>query len=409
MTELPEGRNRCEEGLEPHDVNYEDSRVNNVIGCSVQTDPVEKFENGKGFLDKLEPECNGSIVEANPVSIAEFQELQTECGNLRATVLELRRDLQDMQDFIFSLQPRQRRLTETEATEDFNTLCGSIEEWVDRKLGKSLDDRILPQTVCLTPSQRLLALIPHPGKEAFRYPGTDEYNITAAILRFLCDEIFDKEFYCPIADVKSSFMESVEQSMRNLQRDIITCRTWRSETYTAIVNRPEFDRVCERRKEALTRHLANMLVLFISQARARNLESSVRSAIIEPAFALSHKMHLSVDQFSIEWSQYYNLRRDQQKVLVGDFNNFEYVDLNSRKTLKAHSSGDMTYILDITPKLVFRMVKADSYAEPKVLKKPNILVAVSKDGHRHDGESELHSGLDTTILGKLYRMIYPIN
>jgi hypothetical protein len=120
-------------------------------------------------------------------------------------------------------------------------------------------------------------------------------------------------------------------------------------------------------------------------------------------------MHLSVDQFSIEWSQYYNLRRDQQKVLVGDFNNFEYVDLDSRKTLKAHSSGDMTYILDVTPKLVFRMVKADSYAEPKVLEKPNILVAVSKDGHRHDGESELHSGLDTTILGKLYRVIYHMN
>lgn len=148
-----------------------------------------------------------------------FKASQNECEILRAQVFELRKNLQDAHDFIFSLQPRQQKLTETEAAADFNTLCGSIEELVDRKLGEALEDRILTKekSVPSEPSTMLLSLIPYPGKEAFKYPETDEYNITAAVLQFLCNEIFNKEFYCPIGEREIEFVVSIEKSMRNLE------------------------------------------------------------------------------------------------------------------------------------------------------------------------------------------------
>ena len=129
------------------------------------------------------------------------------------------KNLQDAQDFIFTLQPRRQKLTETEATADFNTLCGSIEELVDTKLGEALDDMILTKenSIYLQPSEKLLSLIPSPGKEAFKYQETDKYNITAAILRFLCQEIFNQEFYCSVGSRELEFIVSVERSMRNLE------------------------------------------------------------------------------------------------------------------------------------------------------------------------------------------------
>jgi hypothetical protein len=151
--------------------------------------------------------------------------------------------------------------------------------------------------------------------------------------------------------------------------------------------------------------LTAMLGLFIPRAHTRNLQTAVRNTIIEPAFALAHKMHLSVDLFSIEWSQYHNLRPDQRNSFAGEFNDFELVDLLARgKTLKALPSRNIDYILDITPQLVLRRVKADTYAEPKVLKKPKILVAVTKEGHGHSREPELRPGSDATVLGWLHAL-----
>jgi hypothetical protein len=174
---------------------------------------------------------------------------------------------------------------------------------------------------------------------------------------------------------------------------------WRSETYAAIANQPGFDQLCERRKKGLTKCLTTILEILEPRADTRRLQTSVRSMIIEPAFALAHKMHLSVDQFSIEWSQFHNLQTDQRTYFKAeDMNEFEFVDLASHRTLKNHPSGDIIYIFDITPKLVFQKVKADSYGEPKVLKKQKILVTVDKD-------AAVYSESQPTVLGWLKRFI----
>jgi hypothetical protein len=165
----------------------------------------------------LEPERKENVVKTSTVPSAVFEKSQADCEKLRARVLELQRHLQDAQDFIFSLQPLSQKLTETEASEDFNALCGSIEEWVDRKLGVSLENRVLTkQRVLPGKSKELLDLIPYPGKVAFKYPMTDEFNVTAAIMRFLYNEIFYVGFH-PITKTDKEFIESVVRGMRNLE------------------------------------------------------------------------------------------------------------------------------------------------------------------------------------------------
>jgi hypothetical protein len=166
------------------------------------------------------------MVEASTVPIVMSKNSQRQCEILQGQVLKLKKNLQDTQDFIFSLQPNQQTLTETEATADFISLCASVEAWVDSKLGESLDDKIVIKgKVPLKSSRMLLSLIPYPGNKAFKYPQTDEYNVTAAILKFLCNMIFSKDFYCPIGTLETEFLLSIERSMRSLEprRGQFTC------------------------------------------------------------------------------------------------------------------------------------------------------------------------------------------
>lgn len=151
-----------------------------------------------------------------------LEESQKECKALQKQVIGLKQNLQDAQDFIFSLQPRQQSLTEKGAAEEFKSLCASIEEFVGRKLGDALDDRILIKYggtgIPFKPAKELLDLIPCFGKDAFERRNTDEYNITAAVLQFLRHEIFDQRYYTLLGDAKLvSFMKSVETGMKNIE------------------------------------------------------------------------------------------------------------------------------------------------------------------------------------------------
>src|SRR5438045_3992340 len=94
--------------------------------------------------------------------------------------------------------------------------------------------------------------------------------------------------------------------------DIRTYRTWHSETYMAIANRHEFHHLREKRKRELTGDLTEMLRILAPAANAHNLATSIYKDIIEPAFTLAHKLSLSVDLFTIEWSPFHNLKSDQR-------------------------------------------------------------------------------------------------
>ena len=77
---------------------------------------------------------------------------------------------------------------------------------------------------------------------------------------------------------------------------------------------------------------------------------------------LAHKMHISVDKFSFEWSVLQRTKPDKRFVSPRDFDVFEAVDITGR-TLKfpaaAEGLGHITYLFDICPKMVYEPVKDD--------------------------------------------------
>ena len=166
----------------------------------------------------MEAALDSTLVQACATA-EKLEESKKECQRLRTQNLELQKDLRDAQDFIFSLQRREQSITESEAGAEFNSLCMVVENWVQTKLGEALEKskaRMKPKL----PAERirtLLSFIPQPGKEAFHHPDTDEYNIIAMIIRFLCLEIFETDFYCPVEKGALGFLAGLEQSMRELE------------------------------------------------------------------------------------------------------------------------------------------------------------------------------------------------
>src|SRR4051794_27259627 len=70
-----------------------------------------------------------------------LEESEAQVAVLRKQIGDLSRNLQEQQEFIFSLQPRREQITGTEAAAEFGSLCASIDEWVDTTLGDAIDDR----------------------------------------------------------------------------------------------------------------------------------------------------------------------------------------------------------------------------------------------------------------------------
>ena len=171
----------------------------------------------EGTIFALEAELNKTMAEACATA-NKLEDSKKECKHLRDQIVDLQKRLNDTEDFVFSLQRREQKMTESEATAEFNSLCMMVEDWVQSKLGDAIEQKFAEKAILSNPmTRKFLSFIPQPGKDAFRYPDTDEYNVIAAIMRFLCIEIFDKDFYCPIEEGAIEFLTSIERNMRNLE------------------------------------------------------------------------------------------------------------------------------------------------------------------------------------------------
>jgi hypothetical protein len=160
---------------------------------------------------------NVSVVRAFEAE-QNLAEAHLECEKLRKKVIQLSVLLEDAQDFIFRLQPYLQKITESDASAAYDSLCKTVESWVEFRLGNAIEDRIIfKESVFDSRSAAdLLNLVSPAGKEAFSCPETDEHNVIAAVMQFLKHEIFDKDFYCPIDPRGMDFLSSIEKSMRTL-------------------------------------------------------------------------------------------------------------------------------------------------------------------------------------------------
>jgi hypothetical protein len=195
---------------------------------SIETENARSFPQSPIEKEKpLSPVAPPQTVpesEFNVAKVAAFEaeqrlvESRSECEKLRKKVKGLSGLLEEAQDFIFRLQPYQQKITESDATAAYASLCKSVESWVEFRLGNAIEDRVIFKDSVFDSRSAtdLLNLVSSAGKEAFSCPETDEHNITAAVMQFLMKEIFGKDFYCPVDSKGMEFLSSIEKSMRTL-------------------------------------------------------------------------------------------------------------------------------------------------------------------------------------------------
>lgn len=190
--------------------------------------------------------------------------------------------------------------------------------------------------------------------------------------------------------------------------DLIALRTWRCETFTAITQQPQFAKCRQNQSETLSKDLAGMLKLFLPRSDYSGLFHSVQSTMIEPALQLAHKMHLSVNEFSLRYTPYHRTKAEDRRPLPLESSPFDCVTLSPLgRVLKFPiSEGILTYLFDLSPELVFRAVKADSFAEPRVLKRARVLVALTKEEHGPYTGSSSRSREPPTFLGLVDEIIH---
>jgi hypothetical protein len=165
-----------------------------------------------------ELDLNLKLVEACETA-EKLEKSNKECEILRQQVLVLSKNLQEQEDFIFSLQPRRETFTGSEAAAEFKSLCGSVENWVQTTLGDAIDDRKLEKQreILKEPAADFLGLLSRAAHEAFGVVDTDVYLVIAAVMKFLCNTIFDQEWYCPVGKGRMEFLTQLWKSMAKLQ------------------------------------------------------------------------------------------------------------------------------------------------------------------------------------------------
>lgn len=160
-------------------------------------------------------ERNAQLDERSKQLAASYAQLQDRTDRVR----KLEKELEDAHDFIFTLQPKRHVISPESAAGAFKTLCGSVEEWVQTNLRDVLDERINLNSKDFTPEdvETFMELVSFEGRKSVSIPETDEYNIIAAIMRFLYQRIFAEKFWFPMPAGTSDFLDRLEADMCQLE------------------------------------------------------------------------------------------------------------------------------------------------------------------------------------------------
>jgi hypothetical protein len=156
-----------------------------------------------------------------------------------------------------------------------------------------------------------------------------------------------------------------------------------------------------------------MLHIFIPRAERKEIHSSIQASIVERAVELAHRLQLSVDKFEVKWTPYSNGYSTHDGHSMLDAHQFDCVNLLAGGKIIKFPAGEatfqmecITYILDICPGLYCRSVKLDGYSEPKVLKKPKVLVAMAKL-NEPSFQTRPPNEANVTLLGSIYNQLQP--
>lgn len=159
-------------------------------------------------------ECNIQLKERNTQLAAAHTQLQEHADHVKT----LQKELDDVQEFVFRLQPKRSTISPEDAAGRFRTLCGSVEDWVQTNLCDVLDRRVLLYTKDFTAKdvRKFMTLVSAEGRKSAIIEDTDEQTIIAAIIRFLYDRVFALKFWFPLFGA-ASLLNALEEDMSRLE------------------------------------------------------------------------------------------------------------------------------------------------------------------------------------------------
>ncbi len=196
--------------------------------------------------------------------------------------------------------------------------------------------------------------------------------------------------------------------------DLFALRTWRAETYNAIICSPDFQRARQPRIKELTLDLAGGLHLFYRSKDSNKFYLSVQDTIIKPAVALHEKLLTSTHHFYLDLNPYIVWNQRQELEMSPDF--LENLDklkceniLQNRKPFvlskldpkptRDELLRDLTNVTTISPGLYLRQVgKGDAIKAPIVVRPQHVLVAWGNEAKRQ----KFAANSERTLMSHLY-------
>jgi len=166
--------------------------------------------------------------------------------------------------------------------------------------------------------------------------------------------------------------------------DLATIRSWRSKILNALVNCPDFD--SHRADRIKQRHPSHKCFAFSSLVlRGRRSNHLYKLQFLNELLSSHIDFGCQLTNSKLKWTPYSNGYSTHGEYSMLDAHQFGCVNLLAGGKIIKFPANErtfqmecITYILDICPGLYCRSVKSDEYSEPKVLKKPKVLVAMAK-------------------------------
>ncbi|KAL7947262.1 hypothetical protein V8C42DRAFT_280880 [Trichoderma barbatum] len=281
-----------------------------------------------------------------------------------------------------SLRPSSLRkdITEAEAREAYSNLCENIQRWVEHRIRPVLDDLAGGHFRCQpspTQSTRFVSLLREPAISCLNVWQSDEYHFRALIMQYLWLVFFSKSFYCPLDDgdgeSTAAWIDELESAISKLPRDISHCREWRSETLTALTSQKSFKSRRAGYLNLITEDLASLLSVVVPYLTSAELQSSLRTNIIDPAVDLAHRLQLSPNIFTLRWPA----RTARTKL-----DSYECINLaNGGALIGSGEAGkpsealkDASYLFDVVPGLFVETVGGAKKSAAKIICRPTVLV-----------------------------------
>lgn len=144
------------------------------------------------------------------------------------------------------------------------------------------------------------------------------------------------------------------------------------------------------------------------------LSISIRGSIVEPSMSFVHRMHLSIDRFSLEWSQWQKTAPPRRSTNIHDYQTSDVVELlrgGGTRPVRLPTTGErrsyLTYLFDLCPQLVYEPVAGDAYKKPQIINKGRILVVIGKEGEGPYNIPRVLPGKMPTLIGWLDDQIHP--